>query len=333
MLRKAGFTLCVLAVLTFSGLYGLRAYIIHKADKQAEEILSGSSVSSSVALSLHATEKLYKSFSKNGYKSHLVLARLRPYLSNERLPEFIRIQKGAIPLMTMEGWCDDAARALIYTLSRRSIEGKQWNIQGASNAHVAVLVQFGAEQTALLDPYYGYHTVKNGAAVSPGNAVKENAFIPLDENSNRLFYARYDTYFTGVQGAPLRMSWNIPLTEKTLVLGEKNGDSTDAHDQMKNHGMGVASEYLGHKYDRGWTRELVAQQPLQIDIILTKEPDDGVLRTLSPPPAVDGAKLTWLLSKNQKITSEDGKAGISWTRLNSYIDIDQVIITPRGDKS
>lgn len=324
------FDICL--VLGLGGFFGFRTYIINKADQQAEEILSGTSVSSAVALSLHATEKLYKSFGKHGYEHHQILGRIRPYVTNHRLPDFIQIPKGAIALATMEGWCDDAARALTYTLAHRHIDAYQWNMQGYDDAHSAALVDFGNGQTALLDPFYGYHTIKGSTPISPKDATKENALTPFDEKSNREFYKTFDERFMGIQGEPLTISMNIPKMYKPISLGEHNGDYVDARTALAQNGLGIVWEYIGHKYDRGWTRELVAQQPVQIDIILTRPANETILRTLMPAPEVNGTRLSWRLLKGSKIISQDGLAGISWTRLKSYIDVDQIIITPLGEQ-
>ena len=285
-----------------------------------------------------ATKLLYFSFSKNGYKNNPGMARLRPYLSNGKMPGMFRTPPGAIELVTLEGWCDDAARALIYILAHKGIKAEQWNMQGPHAAHAAVRAHFDDGTTALLDPFYGYTSIVDGKAHDPlavRDAMKrgqssKGLLAPFDENSNDKFYAEFGTYFMGAQGEPLTITAQIPATDKPLSLGTLDGNSRDVYAQLMRSDMTITWDYVGHKYDRGWTREMAAQEPVQVQIILTHKPNAGILRTFTPAPAVDGTKLTWNLLKGDKIISEDAKAAISWTRLKSYIDVDQIVITPEG---
>jgi hypothetical protein len=332
-------TICfafILCLVAFAGLISFRAIVIHKADEKTRQLMS--QTDESIPPALQATQAIYKNFSKNGYERHKILARLRPYLSNDRLPDFMRIPPGAIELVTNEGWCDDAARALIYTLENYGMTAHQWNMQSPRRAHSAVVANLPSP--ALLDPFYGYHSLSNGKPGDPlqiqkqmkgGQPLAASGLTPLDEKSNHEFYKDFGMMFMGAQGTPLTITAQIPVTDKPLELGAADGNYADARTAIMRNNMTMTWEYTGHKYDRAWTRELVAQQPLQLDIILTKAPDNGVIRTFSPAPTVDGTKLSWNLLKGEKIISEDAKAAISWTRLNSYIDVDQIVITPKGD--
>lgn len=314
---------------TLAGLYlTFRTVLIHKANARVEAILADADLQNPVATSLQATQNLYSTFQKHDYRDHKILARLRPYVANARLPEFIRVPAGVTELVTNEGWCDDGARALIYTLDKAHITARQWNIQGLTTAHAAVVVNL-EDTTALLDPFYGYHSIPNGVPVPPQDAAAKHALVAMDKNANHKFYKNFDTYFMSAQGDPLVITATLP--NKTTTLGVIDGQSGDVSRAGVAHDMTKMWDYIGHRYDRSWVRELRAPVQMKVDIILTEPANESALRTLSPAPTVDGTKLSWNLLKDQKIKSEDGKAGISLTRLNSYIDIDQIIITPEGD--
>ena len=287
----------------------LRTAIITSADANAAALLEDTDSPISV------TQKLYDFFERESHSTYPLLARLRPYLTSTHLPSALRLPHGVIEIFRMEGTCDDAARALIYLLDRQGISARPWNMIGRENAHTAVVAEIEGKKF-LLDPYYGY--------AGPLKKPK-----PLDKTSNRDFYKDYEKRAMGAAGETLTIPIRIPA--KQLVLGTIDGDGDDVRKAMQNNRMTPVGSYLGHKFERGWTREWVAKVPLRMDFILTRHPDSGILRTLAPSPVVDGTKLSWHLLKGEKIISEDGKAPISLLRLNSYIDIDQIIITPEGD--
>lgn len=47
-----------------------------------------------------------------------------------------------------------------------------------------------------------------------------------------------------------------------------------------------------------------------------------------PAPAIDGKTLTWSLKSGEGITLKDGAARLSLKRLNSYIGIDRIVVSP-----
>jgi hypothetical protein len=295
-----------LAVLGAGLAMTLRTALIERAEANADALLEETDGPVST------TQRLYDFFEHDNHTTYPALARLRPYLTSDYLPAALRFPHGTIELFMMEGTCDDAARALIYLLHKQGISARPWNMIGRENAHSAVIAEVD-DKKLLLDPYYGY--------AGPLDHPK-----PLDETSNRDFYKDYDKRAMGAAGESLTIPIRIPA--KQLVLGTIDGDSDDVRKAMQNNRMTPVGFYLGHKFERGWIREWVAKAPLRMDFILTRRADSGILRTLAPAPALHGTKLSWHLLKGEKIISEDGKAPISLLRMNSYIDIDQIIITP-----
>lgn len=338
MIRWLLISLLTYGIVQGAALYLAKYTFTKSADFASHLILGDDEKKSQIETAELATRKLYALFFKDGYQVLPKIARLRPYISNSKIPSPLRTPPGALELYTLEGWCDDAARALIYILNKKGIKAEQWNMQGPHAAHAAVRVHFKDGTTALLDPFYGYTSIVNGVPQDPidiRNALRQGQpakkFLkPFDKESNDAFYAEFGTYFMGAQGEPLTIKAQIPPLEKPLTLGTLDGNSRDVYGQLMQNDMTITWDYVGHKYDRGWTREMLASAPVQVQIILTHQPKNGILRTFTPAPAVDGTKLTWNLLKGEKIRSEDAKAAISWTRLKSYIDVDQIVITPEG---
>ena len=85
--------------------------------------------------------------------------------------------------------------------------------------------------------------------------------------------------------------------------------------------------YLGHKYDRGWTRILKFAQDTRVEIGLT-EPVDAGLITTDARPRIDGDTLTLVVAAGESLAFVDGLAKRDWTRLKSYQDIDYILFEP-----
>lgn len=326
MRRRGLLVIALTNLLIFCALaFGVKALYVWIADTQAENLLKSARSDRKIETAERAAFLIYKSYAKDGYSDDSVAktTMLRRVYTNRLMPSLFRVPEGAFELAMMQGWCDDAARALIYTLAKENIPAKQWNMQGPASAHAAVVAEIDGERM-LLDPYYGFYSVRDGKPVPPEKA-KDN-LVAFDKNSRRGFYDGYDDLAMGAAGEPLTITANIP--PDAITLGALDGSSGDMRAALGKARMTLVWDYAGHKYDRGWTRELVAGGQVKVEIILTQAANENVLRTLSPAPTVDGTKLTWHLLKDGKITSQDGKAGISLARLNSYIDVDQIVITP-----
>lgn len=337
MLKRFLAALLLLAVLSGAFFLTTKYYFVRSADAQVSAILAKAKNNDQVQTADAAARHLYEIFSKRGYVEHPYLARLRPYLSNRSMPGIFRIPPGALELNTLEGWCDDAARALIYVLAKEGIHAEQWNMQGPHAAHAAVKATFDNGTAVLFDPFYGYSSIAHGAAQDPivvrdamrNGAKADTLLTPFDAQSNMKFYSEFGTLFMGAQDEPLTITANIPSLSTPLILGTVDNNSRDVYGALMKNDMTMTWHYAGHKYDRGWTRELVAPQDMQVEIILNRTPNDGILRTFTPPPTVDGTKLRWDLLTGEKIVSKDAKAAISPAHLSSYIEVDQIVMTPK----
>lgn len=340
MIKKTLITILCILLLPSIALLLTKYVLTQNANRASEQILIQARANTPEETAENAARLLYIRFSKSNHNVYPNLAKARPYISNDKMPTVFRTPPGAVELNTLEGWCDESARALIYVLARDGIQAEQWNMQGPSSAHAAVRVKFNNGTSALIDPFYGFSSVQKTETHDPldiQESIRKGGKIEqylkaFDQNSNKEFYNEFGELFMGAQGEPLTLKSDIPRVSERTELGIEDRKGIDARRAILKNDMTLGWEYVGHKYDRGWTKILTAQQPLKFEIILIRNPEDQIVRTLSPKPEISGKKLIWNLAKNEQIIAKDALAGISPFRLSSYIDIDQIVITPEGDQ-
>lgn len=339
MAKKLFLAALILFIIGISGFFSVRASIIFLAEKKADAILAGIPDHNPTNTAIDAARYIFSHFGKDGYPNNPVLSILRPYWSSRHLPAIIRMPLGAMETVMNEGNCDDAARSLSFILQRRKIVSRQWNMLLPRLAHAALLVY--DESPVLVDPFYGYATNRTVGVTDPyviASAMKqgkpmEDFFVPFGAASDSRFYKEFEAVVMGPQNDPLLIPVTLPNIKpgSVIVLGKTDGDYVDIEHDSLRRGLTYVWTYIGHKFDRQWTREMIAKNKVKVEIILSRPPDEGIIATLSPRPVIDGTRLTWNLLPNEKIVSKDAAAKLSWRRLGSYIDIDQIIITPKAD--
>lgn len=272
--------------------------------------------------------------------AQIALYKIRPYITNKRLPAFIRFPNGAMETVIQAGLCDNASRMLAFVLRREGYSSVQWNMVTARGGHSARLVTLSDGRKVFIDPFYGFVAMDpNGRLTDMQSAQErinagdtpESTPIPLGKGSDAQFYRDLDRMFMAAEGEKLIIKAKIPLTEghRPLVLGVRDGQENDVKNAAQTMHMTPYWFYVGHKYNREWVRQLQAQEPVKITMSLVRRPTHGVL-TASPAPAIEGKTLTWHLKAGDTLTFQDGLAKISLERLNSYINVDQIVITPQN---
>ena len=73
------------------------------------------------------TKEVFETFEHTN-PSHVPLLKLRPYITNHRLPEIIRLQTGVIETHVQKGLCDNASRMLAFLLEKEGMHSTQWNM-------------------------------------------------------------------------------------------------------------------------------------------------------------------------------------------------------------
>ena len=148
--------------------------------------------------------------------------------------------------------------------------------------------------------------------------VKTATFHPI--------YETFQDVELSVQGAEFEWSVTLDLGGRNhLQLGVLDGLSAGTGDAAAKEKLGVHWNYLGHRYDRGWTRTLVAAQATKITFYLVDDPRPGII-TSDQQPTIRGRAVTYVLEKDEALKLHDGRATISILSLNSYISVDAIKI-------
>lgn len=335
IVKKIGLLFLLAICFGLSAWFGLRFYLIKDAERIAGGILEGISIEEDGRWLVDVTKKVHAAFEHQS-GAQILWYRIRPHITNDRLPGGIRMPEGVVETIVQAGDCDNASRMLAFVLRQKGIESVQWNMVTPSTAHSARLVEMSGGGIAFVDPFFGaVATDSNGLPIDFETAqLKYSAgytlgdlFTSLSPRSDLNFYKNMNEMFASRQGQALVISTELPSVEEREVfyLGAIDGSEVDVVDASGRLGMTPYWHYIGHRYDRSWVRELQAQQDIDLQIILTEKPDSRVL-TAIPMPEIDGKVLSWKLQSGDKVRFEDGRAGISWSRLNSYQPIDQIVI-------
>lgn len=318
--------------------FGTKTYVTRLATQKAQDIIASLPASDQPDdFVTNATRYVFEHFQSQYPKNFLAL-KIRPYVTNKRLPEILRFPDGAIETLVQKGLCDNASRMLAFLLKQKGYTGIQWNIVTGNNAHSVFLVSLPDGRKVMADPFFGYvaYNKDNGKLASPEfaqeqmrqGAPMQDVFSALSKQAKPEFYKDFSNAFMAAQGENLTITATLPTIEDTpLMLGKIDGDSEDVKGAAKIHGMTPFWNYAGHKYNREWVRVLSAPQDVRLEMTLVAPVENGIL-TATPPPKVDGKKMIWTLKAGDKITFRDGLAKISLKRLNSYIGVDQIALYP-----
>lgn len=265
--------------------------------------------------------------------------RLRPYVTNARLPEAIRFPDGVIETLVREGMCDNAVRMLKFVLAQKGYQAVQWNMVADRRAHSALLADLPDGRKGFVDPFYGFAAVKDGKLVSAQEAQDlvrtgrkpEDVLWALGPESRPKFYAALAELRMAVEGEPLLISVSLPKPQggEPVVIGKLDGSDLDVKEDVAALGMTPYWHYMGHKYNREWVRELTAPEDARLEMTLLVPATDNVM-IADPAPRVEGKILRWDLKAGEKIIFRDGAARISLRRMSSYIGVDRIVIAKPG---
>ncbi|NNM00781.1 MAG: hypothetical protein HKO62_08535 [Gammaproteobacteria bacterium] len=283
------------------------------------------------------TRRVYEQF-EPAEAGDSVLLRLRGWLTNSRLPAFVRLPDGVIETLLRKGLCDNAGRMLSFTLRQADYASRQWDMVSPSGGHSAVLVTLPDGREILADPFFGFVAADQaGRLMHPLEARKRaragqspgGVLAPLGGDADGRFYADLAGISMAAQGEALRITASLPRTDtQPLFLGAIDGDAGDVSRAAARHAMGPYWHYIGHRYSRQWIRELTAVQRVRLEITLIDEPEAGVL-TADPAAALQGKTLSWELNAGDTVRFHDGRARLLLRRLNSYIGVDRIAVVPQ----
>jgi hypothetical protein len=283
------------------------------------------------------TGRVFETYTAEGADaSKPFLLRIRPFLSHAYLPEILRVAPGAIEAIYLNGHCDAAARSLAYVLSANGMPAEQINLIGAAGqAHSIVQATLPDGETILLDPHTGLAPFHDGRAIGAelAKSLQTNG-IPADDIWKPIvgtakfhpIYDRFPEISLTPQGAAFDWRVTLDLGERErLQLGVIDGSSAGTSDAAAAEGLGVYWDYVGHRYDRGWTRILTATQPVTITFHLVDDPRPGVITSVREPQ-IEDRKLIYSLAEGEALRFRDRLATPSLLTLRSYIEVDAITI-------
>jgi hypothetical protein len=318
----------------------IRHISIQKAEEHAYELVQLSdfkkdSLSENEKI-IAITRQVYLNFRAQN-PSEIPLLRLRSYITNDRLLNFLKLPSGVIETNIERGLCDNASRMLAFILKQQGFDSVQWNMVSYKGGHSALLVTMSDNRKAFVDPFYGVVAVDRKKNLIDASKAQEliragrrtdKVFMALDKKSKQRFYNDFSSVSMAAEGQDLLIKVDIPaLKNKPLLLGSLDGSEKDVISAGNRTNMTPYWNYMGHKYNREWVRILKASEPMKIVITLTEDVDQRVL-TATPTPDMQGKVLSWNLMAGQKIIFKDGDAKLSLNRMNSYLNVDQIAFYP-----
>ena len=340
-LTKIIFLLGVLGVFLFiAGSIATKRYFTNKATQKAGFIIEtalGKKPSTPDEEIITIAKAVFERF-RAIEPSQVPALRIRPYVSNNRLPDIFRFQDGVIETNIEKGLCDNASRMLNFLLSQKGYKSVQWNMVTDKNAHSALLVTMPDGRKVFVDPFYGLvafdkeknklispqemlQNIKNGAAL-------HETILAFSNKTKTDFYDHFLSVRMAAQGDFLQLKATLPrINSESLFLGKIDGKANDVKHQARQNNMTPFWEYMGHKYNREWVRILEADQNVRLEITLIDTVEDGII-TATPKPKIDGKTMTWEIKAGEEIVFRDGLARINWNRLNSYIGVDRIALYP-----
>ena len=336
-MRKLVSFILVCALLLVGGVIG-KTVLVRVADERARQIVNGLQVDdkSIDTLAIELTRQVHSRYAQvNPDIDPPLLWKLRPYLTHDLMPAVFRLPEGAIDTLYVEGWCDSAARVLGYILDSTDVQSSQLNIVNRiAGAHSVVLARFPDGREAMLDPYYGIVPMLDGELISPNRALAASKnpgfggdiWKKLAPTSENRFYEKFEYAVFAVQNNDLDIVVQVDLVDsRSIALGRRDGDSKDVRRDSLSHGLTSYWDYLGHKYDRGWTRVLRFAQDTRVEIGLTEPVKSNFVTTNMHPRIEDKNRtLIYFVTAGESLEFTDGMAKRDWTRLKSYQDIDYI---------
>ena len=326
----------IAVVLSFLPAIGAKELIEYSGRLAARKVIASAQVVAKEpdALAVELTRLVHIAYRNTDPQTEVpFLWRLRPYLTHDLLPEFLRVKSGALDAIYFEGQCDGAARTLQFLLNEANLTADQFNIVRQSDSgHAVTIVEFSDGREAMLDPLFGVVPEQNGRLLSPIEARKlVSEGVPADQiwkklapTSDEGFYSRFDTAVFARQGAGLDIESVITLDKTgSLILGEPDGKIGDVIRDGELHGLTAYWHYIGNRYDRGWRRIFNFAQDTRMIIGLMAHPDERFITTEKRPKIHDN-ELIYEMAAGESLRFNDGDARRDWIRLRSYQDVDYI---------
>jgi len=290
------------------------------------------------ALAVALTLTVYNSYKNTKPQEGLpLLLRLRPFLTNKLLPEFLRVRAGALEAIYVMGQCDSAARTLQFLLIEANFPAEQFNIVRKHNGgHSVTLVELPSGREAMLDALFGVVPEQDGQMLSPEQARElVRRGVPVDRiwrkltpTSDAMFYTRFDEAVFAKQDAGLDIEILVEIEAgEPILLGAPDGSWNDVADDGAAHGYTAYWHYMGHRYDRGWRRVVRFAQNTRMIIGLVETPNERFITT-KQRPLIQGNELIYEMGAGETLNFEDGASRRDWLQFRSHQDVDYIRFEP-----
>ncbi len=212
--------------------------VVSKAEMKAQALVQNAVLNDSPKTDdqkiVAITTEIFQSFQHKD-PALVPLLRLRPYLTNKRLPKFLRLPAGVLETHLNTGLCDNAARMLAFTLKQEGYQSVQWNMVTDKGGHSALLVTLPDGREVMADPFYGYVTVDDQKHLIHPNEARElirsgqsfdDVFSPISDSSDSRFYQNFESISMGAEGEDLIIEATIPLLDTPPFYWGKLMDET-----------------------------------------------------------------------------------------------------------
>ena len=120
---------------------------------------------------IEITAKVFDTFAHKD-PINIPIYKLRPYITNKRLPEFIGFPDGVMKTVLQKGYCDNASRMLAFILEKEGFSSDQWNMVTDRGGHSARLVTLSDGRKVFVDPFYGFVAIEENGKLTDLETVK-----------------------------------------------------------------------------------------------------------------------------------------------------------------
>ena len=276
-----------------------------------------------------------KYIEKNDENFWLKFFPYRFILTNSLLPDFIRLESGAVETLSISGHCDSIARALAFGLRLKGFDAAQFNMVNPHSAgHSIVQIKLNENREVVVDPYYGVYPLSEGKLISAEKArelkryarAPQEIWKPFSENPDFSFYEAFqDVVFQDENGEVLIHSDIDLIGYDNITIGVADRKNDDLNSELSNSVLNSYWTYLGHRYDRKFVRSMVFNTPTRVTFLAIEAIDNKFL-TMTNEATISGKKIVFLLGKDEKLVFVDGRAKRDWLALNSFQLLDQIVI-------
>lgn len=265
-----------------------------------------------------------------------LLLRLRPYLTNDLLPNVLRVEPGAIEALYLNGWCDNAARALMFVASEAGLEAHQLNIITPNAGHSILEIKRPSGEYVAIDPYYGVVAASGGELIPASEAFERTALgSPPSSvwhlngaNALHSFYANFTSVILARQGSGATIAIHADPASYPINLGHVDGNDDDVRSAGQSLGFTPYWNYLGNRYDRSWVRRLNVSVPSRVTIVTAGPLRDYAITANIPYESRSDSRLVYVVDAQMPLELVDGNAQRDWLSFRSWIPIDRISIEP-----